>query len=49
MKNKKDRTGILIFLVMVAVLAIALFLDKWTFEAVYNSDMPDWLKYVLLR
>lgn len=34
---------------MVAVVIVALFLSKTIFEAVINSDMPDWLKYILLK
>lgn len=37
------------FLMVIVILAVCLFLSKTIFEAIINSDMPDWLKYVLLK
>lgn len=34
--------------VILTIVAV-LFLDKWLFESVVNSGMPDWLKYAILR
>ena len=35
--------------VVVACLALTFALSAWIFNAVMASDMPDWLKYVLLK
>lgn len=36
-------------LIGVVCLAITTALSAWIFNAVMASDMPDWLKYVLLK
>lgn len=37
------------FLVGAVIVVFCLFLSKVLFEAIVNSNMPDWLKYVLLK
>lgn len=37
------------FVFIIVVTVLALLFSKWVFEAVVASNMPDWLKYVLLR
>lgn len=44
--NKYEVLVILFYLV-VAVGCIAL--GAWLFEVIVDSDMPDWLKYMLLK
>lgn len=36
-------------LIIIVCLVLTLTLSAWIFNAVMASDMPDWLKYVLLR
>ena len=36
-------------LMVLAILAVCLFVSKVMFEAIVNSNMPDWLKYILLK
>ena len=40
---------ILPLLVVIVIIAVCLFLSKTIFEAIVNSNMPDWLKYILLK
>ena len=40
--------AILIAIVMV-VIGVPLLFDKWSIEMILNSDLPEWLKIVLLR
>ena len=49
MRMKKIREKLIMVLMYIVILAAVLFISKWIFEAVYYSDMPEWLKYVLLR
>lgn len=37
------------FVFIIVVTVLALLFSKWVFEAVMASNMPDWLKYFLLR
>lgn len=37
------------FILVIVVTVLALLFSKWVFDAVMASNMPDWLKYVLLR
>lgn len=37
------------FLLFVALIALALLFDKWLFESVVASGLPDWIKYTILR
>ena len=37
------------FVFIIVVTVLALLFSRWLFEAVMASNMPDWLKYVLLR
>ena len=39
----------LVILFYIGVAAGCIFLGKWVFEIIINSDMPDWLKYMLLK
>lgn len=43
---KKDILQILFYLL---VIVFAIFISKTIFEAIYYSDMPTWLKYILLQ
>lgn len=50
MKKLKHLFGaILPWIVFIAIIVFSLWLSKTIFETVINSDMPDWLKYVLLH
>ena len=44
---KKDEILMLVILVLFTVLCV--WIGKAIFEAVYYSDMPTWLKYMLLK
>ena len=47
---KKDNfVGIIIWIVMIITVVLCLMFCKWFFEAIYNSNMPEWLKYILLK
>jgi hypothetical protein len=40
------------FLVILFYLGLVvgiIFLGKWFFELIMSSDMPDWLKYMILK
>lgn len=43
------RYYIIIIASVVSTIVVTLLLDKWLFESVMNSGMPDWLKYAILR
>ena len=46
----KDNIDIVVGIVVYAlVFVIVIFSCKWMFEAVMESNMPDWLKYMILR
>ena len=46
----KNNIGIIAQIIAYAlVIIIVIFLGKWMFEAVMASNMPDWLKYMILR
>lgn len=36
-------------LIVIVCLALTCALSAWIFNAVMASDMPDWLKYILLK
>lgn len=40
---------ILVILFYVLVIVFAVWISKTIFDAVYYSDMPTWLKYILLK
>lgn len=44
---KNSGSGFILVCIIVVVLSI--FLSKWIFEAVMGSNLPNWLKYMLLR
>lgn len=44
---KNSGSGFIVVCIIVVVLSI--FLSKWIFESVMGSDLPNWLKYMLLR
>lgn len=47
---KKDNFAkLIIWIVFVITVILCLMVSKWLFEAIYNSDMPAWLKYILLK
>ena len=48
-KRNSNSVGIIIWLVMIITVVLCLFISKWLFEVIYNSDMPTWLKYILLK
>lgn len=37
------------FIFIIVMFVLAMLFTRWLFEAVMASNMPDWLKYVLLR
>ena len=37
------------FLIFVLLCIAIIYVVKWSFETIYYSDMPIWLKYILLR
>lgn len=39
----------LVVLLFIVVLALSLALSRWRFDAVMGADIPDWLKYFLLK
>ena len=41
--------GLITGLVILACLALTTALSAWIFNVVMASDMPDWLKYILLK
>lgn len=50
MKKIKHLFGaILPWIVIIAIAFFSIWLTKTIFETVINSDMPDWLKYILLK
>ena len=40
---------ILVILFYLGVTVGIIFLGKWFYELIINSDMPDWLKYMFLK
>lgn len=36
-------------LVLLLIVVISMLLTRWWFGVVVNSNMPDWLKYVILK
>lgn len=40
---------IAVFIVTILIFIIIMFVNKTIFEAVISSDMPKWLKYMILR
>ena len=44
-----SRYDILVILFYLLVTVGIIFLGKWLFEVIMASDMPDWLKYMLLK
>ena len=47
--KKGNFVGIIIWLVMIITVVLCLMFDKWFFETIYNSNMPEWLKYFFLK
>jgi hypothetical protein len=48
-KRNSNFVGLIIWLVMIITVILCLLFDKWFFNAIYNSDMPTWLKYFFLK
>ena len=46
---KKVLSFILETIITIAIIAVLMWLSKVIFEAVYYSDMPMWIKYILLK
>lgn len=44
---KNSDSGFIVVYIIFGVLAILL--SKWMFESIMGSDLPNWLKYMLLR
>ncbi len=40
---------ILYIIICIIFTVLAIFLTKWMFETVMSSDLPNWVKYMLLR
>lgn len=34
---------------VIILFALTMLIEKRTFELVFNSDLPDWVKYILLK
>lgn len=47
MKDPID--SIVVFIVLLIAFAITIFASKWVFETVMASDLPNWLKFMILR
>ena len=47
--NKDTIETIVIYLIAGLTVALSFALGAWLFNAVMASDMPDWLKYILLK
>lgn len=48
MKNKLNRNVIIGLSIAVVCIIISLICGKKLFELIYYSDLPEWLKYMLL-
>ena len=46
---KKNGLTVLVVLALIIITLAILALYKWLFEAIYYSDMPEWMKYFLLK
>jgi uncharacterized membrane protein len=44
--NKYD---FLVIAFLIGVLIGCIFLGKWLFEVIIASDLPDWVKYMMLK
>lgn len=44
-----SKWDVLVILFYIGVAVGCIFLGKWVFELIMDSDMPDWLKYMLLK
>lgn len=44
-----NRYDVLVIIFYLVVIVGCIFLGKWLFETIMASDMPDWLKYMLLK
>lgn len=47
MKNKLK--AIIFWLCIIAIIVFCILTDKVLFETVMHSNMPDWLKWIILR
>lgn len=48
-KQNEILDGIISILIIVVLFALTTALSAWIFNTVMASDMPDWLKYLLLK
>ncbi len=46
---KRNAFPIIMFVAAALTIAAIIFLDKVYFEAVVNSDCPEWVKFIFLR
>ena len=44
--NKQNWITLIFYIILIVGSVIAC---KWLFELIYYSDLPDWLKYMLLK
>lgn len=44
--NKQDWITLIFYIILIVGSVIVC---KWLFELIYYSDLPDWLKYMLLK
>ena len=44
-----NRYDVLVIIFYLVVIVGCIFLGKWFFEIIMAYDMPDWLKYMLLK
>ena len=40
---------IIVFIMWIVFVALVILASKWIITAILNSDLPDWLKVLLLR
>lgn len=48
MKHRKYKFKLIGYIVPIVIFVICILLSKTLFEWIYYSDMPIWLKYILL-
>ena len=49
MKNDRDKWLIVIMIFWISIIILGIMGSKLYFEWVVNSDLPDWIKWIMLR
>ena len=44
-----SKWDVLVILLYIGIIVGCIFLSKWFFEVVMGSNMPDWVKYMILK